>query len=155
MKKALFVILDDTLITTKSGRPYSLHSEDWKFKLQAVEAIKDFSSKGYHICIIANQIQIANNLTTAKLFDRKLALILGTLERDLRLPNESIAYSYCIEEDSYRYLPNPGLIYELACDFELNITKSVLLGNSIYDKSICKYSGIETYLSLSDLAYPI
>ena len=31
MNKAVFVIIDETLITTKSGKSFPINSEDWKF----------------------------------------------------------------------------------------------------------------------------
>lgn len=155
MKKALFLTLDNTLITTLSGRAYSLHSEDWKFIIQTVEAIKDYYSKGYVICIITNQPQIANNIVSEKTFIRKMNLILKTLEKDLKIKSNEISYGYCIEEGTYHYLPNPGLIYDFALEFEIDVLNSILIGNSNKDKLIATYSGITTYIDKTNLTYII
>lgn len=155
MKKALFVILDTALIKTLSGKDYSIHRNDWKFINQTVLCIKDYTLKDYKICIIANQPQITQGLVSEKVFNYKLETILGTLERDLKLPNNSIASSYCKDKYNYRYLPNPGMIYELALEFDLDVVNSTLLGNSIYDKEIIQYTGIKNYLSVLDLIYPM
>lgn len=155
MQKALILTLDNTLITTLSGRKYSLHSEDWKFILQTVEAIKDYYSKGYRICIISNQSSITNGITTEKSFIYKMNLIVTTLEKDLKLKINTISYSYCIDEDSYYKLPYPGLLYSLALDFELDLYKSVFIGNSLEDESTSIRCGIRKYIDVTDLNYTI
>ena len=55
MNKALFVLIDETLITTKSGRSFPLNSEDWKFKTNFSSIFKDAVDKGYKIILIDNQ----------------------------------------------------------------------------------------------------
>lgn len=151
MKRALFLTLDNTLITTRSGHKYSLHREDWQFIDTTVEAIKSYDKEGYLVCLIINQSQIANNITTDRVFHAKLSLILQALEKNLKLQSNSIVYEYCIDESSYNYLPKPGMVYNLALEYELDLSKSVLIGNSIYDKTISIYSGIGTYLDVTQI----
>lgn len=155
MNKALFLTLDETLITTLSGRKFALHGEDWKFILQTVEAIKDFYSKGYYICIITNQTNVLNNPLAEKAFLRKMKLVLDTLEKDIKIKHNKISYFYCIDEASYNYLPRPGMIYEYAVDHEIDIVNSTLLGGSIYDRAIAVYAGISNYIDKTNLNYPI
>jgi histidinol phosphatase-like enzyme len=153
MKPALFILLDDTLITTLSGKKYSLHREDWKFINNAVEFIKEYYNKDYFIFIITNQLAIYNNITPEKAFHAKMELILSTLEKDLKIKKNFIQYRYCIDEDSYSFLPKPGLILDLALEYEVDLSKSILLGNSLYDKAILIYSGIKIYKDVTDLIY--
>ena len=151
MNKALFLTFDDTLVTTLSGRKHSLHGEDWKFINQAVYAVRDGIKEGYIVCLIINQSAIANNFISEKTFIRKLELVLQTLERDLKLKKNSIKYSYCIEEGSYHYLPNPGMVFELALEYELDIANSVLLGNSELDRYTAKKCGIPNFVNVTEL----
>lgn len=151
MNRALFLTLDDTLVSTRSGHKYSLHREDWKFIDTTVSAIKSYYDKGYLICILINQAQIADNITTDKTFHAKLALILQSLEIKLKLKPNSIIYEYCIDTESYNYLPRPGMVYNLALEYDLDIVNSILIGNSIYDKTISIYSGIKTYFDITEL----
>lgn len=153
MIPALILTLDNTLIKTRSKQQYALHSEDWLFNNQAVAAIKEYSAKQYKILIISNQLAIYNNITPEKSFLRKMELIVSTLERDLKLKPASICYSYCIDVDSYNFLPNPGMLYDFALDFDISLYNSILIGSSIYDKTIATYSGISTYLDISLLTY--
>ncbi len=152
MEKAVFIILDDTLITTLSGKKYSLHGEDWKFYNQTVEAIRYYFSKGYKICIISNQLQLMNNILGQKTYDRKMELVLTTLEKDLRMPKNYISHFFSKDrEDNYSVLPNPGLIYDYALDFEIDVVNSILIGSSVYDKEVQQNAGIKTYIDKTDL----
>lgn len=152
MIPALFVILDNTLITTISKQKYALHREDWKFINSSVSCLKEYYDKGYKVFIISNQPAIRDNITPDKAFNAKMHLILNTLERDLKIPQHKIKYSYSVEdEEGYSFLPNPGLILNLALKHRIDLSKSVLLGNSIYDKAILLYSGIKTYIHASNL----
>lgn len=151
MNKALFLTFDDTLVTTLSGRKYSLHGEDWKFINQAVYAIRDGIKQGYIVCLLINQSAITTNLISERTFLRKLELVIKTLEKDLKLKENTIKYSYCVDVDSYNYLPNPGMIYELALEYELDIVNSLLIGNSNFEKRIIDKSGIGTYADISEL----
>ena len=151
MNKALFLTFDDTLVTTLSGRKHSLHGEDWKFINQAVYAIRDGIKEGYIVCLLINQSGITNNFISERTFNRKLELILSTLEKDLKLKQNTIKYAYCVDEDSYNYLPKPGMIYELALEYEINVTSSILIGNSDLDLAIIKLSGIGQFINVSEL----
>lgn len=155
MTPSVFLTFDNTLVTTLSGRTYSLHREDWKFNLQAVAAIKDYIAQGYRICLLINQVGIGKGIITDKTFFGKLNLVLETLERDLKLYKNQIKYAVCIEEDSYDCLPKPGMIYTLAKKYNIDVPTSLLIGNSLYDKDICRYSGIGTYIDVYSLTYDI
>lgn len=152
MEKCLFIVLDGTLIKTLSGKQYSLHSEDWTFFPQTVKAIQKYYGLGYKVCIISNQLHLMNNPLGQRTFDRKMELVLTTLEKDLRMPKGYISHFFAKDRsDSYSILPKPGLIYDYALDFEIDIVNSILLGSSIYDNDIQRMSGIKTYIDKTNL----
>jgi histidinol phosphatase-like enzyme len=155
MKKALFITLDNTLVQTLTKRPYSIHSGDWKFIIQTVEAIKDYSSRGYIICLIINQSEVEDGLINANVFNKKVELIIDTLEKDLKLRNVGIKYKICIDDYSYNFLPKPGMIFELCLLHKIDLTKSVLIGSSFWEKDIIRYSGINKYIDITELTYNI
>lgn len=151
MKKAIFLTLDNTLITTISGRQYPLHGEDWKLIPKTVDILRSFCVKDYMLFIIINQKQIKEGLVTNKSFHRRVLLIIATLEKVLNIHRGSILYNYCIDKHSYNYLPKPGMIYDLASEYELDIVNSILIGNSDFDKTISIYAGIKQYIDISNL----
>lgn len=151
MKKALFITLDDTLVTTLSGRPYPIHGEDWKFISKTLPVIKEYHSKGYLICIITNQVGIHKGLILETMFLRKMELIVATLERDLDLKVNDITYNYSTIPFDYDYLPNPGLLYSLAVDYDIDVVNSTLIGNCEREKLITKTTGIKNYIDVHTL----
>lgn len=154
MRKVLFITLDNTLITTKSGRQFPLHSEDWQFKRQSIEAIKEYSNKGYLICIIANQHQIIAGLITENTFRYKVENIITIIKTDLKISHNAIVYKYCKDVDSYNYLPKPGMILELALEYKIDLKNSIFIGNDLYDKDIINFININ-YIPVSNLNYPL
>ena len=55
-KKYACFDLDDTLITTKSGKKFPIDENDWKFKFNnVIEKLEEFSRRKYNIIIITNQ----------------------------------------------------------------------------------------------------
>jgi histidinol phosphatase-like enzyme len=150
MKRALFLTFDGTLITTLSGRKYSIHSEDWKFILPTVTLIKSYIEKGYVIALLINQPKVKEGIINFKTFNIKLELVLKTLERDLK-KNNIIKYAYCLESNTYHSLPNAGMIYALALDYELDIVNSILASRDVLDKEIAINSGIKYFININNL----
>lgn len=161
MKKALFLTFDKTLIVPLNNKSYYLHTEDWRFVNQTVEAIRDYEKQGYVICIICNQIEIAQGIVSEKNFLFKMNNVLVTLEKELKgkkkrnYEKNFINFSYCYDDTSYNFLPKPGMLYDFAVDHELDIINSILIGSTLRDKDIAYNAGIKQYLDVTDLNYDI
>ena len=154
MNKAVFIIIDETLITTKSGKSFPINSEDWKFKTNFYDLFKNAIEKQYKIVLIDNQLGIGQGFITEKTFLHKIETICKVIEEDLKLKNNSIIYTYCIDtEDLFRLKPNPGMLYEIALDNEIILKDSVLIGNSEEDKLFSFIGGINSYYSLCQLPF--
>ncbi len=143
MNKALFITFDETLVTTLSGKKYSIHGEDWKFINNTVDIIRKGISDEYIICFIINQIGIELGYISEKTFLRKIELIIKTLEKDLKLKTNTINYMYCSNSESYLCLPNPGMIYELAIEHEIDVVNSTVVSHTKLDWTICENAGIK------------
>ena len=151
MKKALFIILDNTLITTRSGKSFPLHSEDWKFKIGWYEIIKNLSDD-FIICIVDNQIGVGEGYVNEQVFNTKIENICKILEKELHLKKNSIVSNFCFkQEEEYRVKPNPGLIYELALDYEIRLDNSIMIGGSADDEYFAAISGIKVYYDVNTI----
>ena len=145
MEKALFITLDDTLIFTKSGQKYPIHSRDWIINIDLFPIIKSCYKEDYKIIIIDNQESVAHGYVDIKVFDNKITEILETLEIACNLKTNSVCYTFWTgDRDEYYKLPNPGLIYDCALEYELDIPNSILICNSDEDYLLAFNSGIKT-----------
>lgn len=148
---AIFVDLDGTLITTKTGRPFPLHSADWKFIPETIDALKYYAKKHYKIIIVSNQGGIEQGYLTDAVFITKLETICSTLEKVYGFKKNSIAYFYCNKMQSYYRKPNPGMAYEAALEYNISLKDSVMLGNFITDGEFARNAGMAAYLDIIDI----
>lgn len=151
MNKALFITFDNTLIKPLSNNKRYLHSNDWRFINQTLVAIKEHYDKGYIICFIINQSQIDYGLISPTVFNIKLTDIFTTISKDLKIPLKELLFEIAVIEDSYYFLPQPGMIYKLAIANKLDLKKSIIIGNNLYDKSIKDNAGLKEYIDVTDL----
>lgn len=156
MQKTLFTNLDNTLITTQSGKQYPVHSEDWRFIDETVDVLKKYSENGYKIVIVTNQGGITLGILNEKVFRNKLENICTKLEKVLNLSKNSILYRYSIhiKEEAYDRKPNPGMAFDVLYEEELTLKESVMLGSDISDEEFATNAGINTYISISDIRHP-
>jgi len=149
--KAVFVDLDHTLITTKSGRKFPIHSEDWKFIGDTLKTIKHFYTKGYRIIIVTNQGGIEEGYITEKIVVAKLNAVCQSLEKHLKLRKNCVSYFYCKHMESYNRKPNPGMGYEAALEYELELDECIMIGDTITDEEFARKAGIKAYYDVSVL----
>lgn len=148
---ALFLDLDHTLITTKSGRTFPLHSEDWKFIPDTLQTLKYHYLEGFKIIIVTNQGGIEEGFLTEKSFILKIESICKSLERIMKLKKNSTSYYYCKKMVSYERKPNPGMAFEAALEYELDMVNSIMIGDMDSDKTFATNSGIGTYYDVNEL----
>jgi len=150
MYRALFINLDDTLITTISGRLYGLHSEDWKLTNGIVELIKKFHNNNYDIVILSNQNQIEDGIIKKEIFDYKINTICRKIEREVKKGlRVKVHYSY--KRKSFEQMPNPGLIYDAAMEHELFIAASLFVGCKEDHSKASKLAGIGRYIDINEI----
>ena len=156
MNKALFLDLDNTLIYTSSGRKFPIHSEDWIFNLNLLPLIDKAYHFGYKIIIITNQERIEQGLLNEVSLIHKLETICKQLEKDFKFTKNSISYKYCKSlNPTYYKKPNVGMVYEVALDYELDLSNSIMIGNNIDDKECANKSGIYRYYDVTEIGLDI
>jgi len=152
MEKALFLTLDNTLIFTKSGQKYPVHSKDWIINVDLFDTIKKYYKENYKVIIVDNQDSVAHGFVDIRVFEEKISEILEILERACSIKKNAVSYMFWTgDRDEYYRLPNPGLIYECALEYELDIPNSILIGNSDEDYNLHQYSGIKYYKDIDTI----
>lgn len=154
MSKALFVLIDETLITTKSGRSFPLNSEDWKFKTNFTTIFKEAVEKGYKIILIDNQFSIGDGFMNEKAYTNKLSYIASIIEKDLELDENSVSYFYCSDRnDNFRALPSCGMFYEAALEYEIILGHSVLICTTEEEQTISSFGGLHTSYTIYQIPF--
>jgi len=148
LTKALFTDLDGTLIRTNSGRKFPIHSADWRFIPETLKALTYFYKQGYKIIIVTNQGGIGEGYMAEKVFIDKIDKICCTLEKRLEFKANSVSYFYCTGMDGYDRKPNPGMAFEAALEYELDIKESVMLGDYITDMQFARNAGMDDYYDI-------
>ena len=145
---AVFINLD-SLIETKSGGEYPLHSKDFRIINDTAKYLKQLP-KEVMIIVLTNQEHIGL-LVDEREFIRKIEYICNDLEVLISRDINSIAYCYSVDKKSYNHMPNPGMIFECAIDYELNIRNSMFVGTSMTDKQTALNSGITLFIDILDI----
>lgn len=151
--RAVFTDLDGTLITTASGRKFPIHSADWKFLPETLDALQYFYKNKYKIIIISNQGGIEEGYMAEKVFIGKIEEICKAIEGRLRFVPNSISYLFCSKMRSYNRKPSAGMAYEAALEYELDLRNSVMFGNYITDEQFAINSGIGEYYDINMISH--
>lgn len=151
--RAVFTDLDGTLITTASGRKFPIHSADWKFLPETLDALQYFYKNGYKIIIISNQGGIEEGYMAEKVFLGKIEHICKVLEKRLKFKRNSVSYSFCPKMKSYNRKPSAGMAYEAALEYELDLSNSIMFGNYITDEQFAENAGINEYYDINMIGH--
>lgn len=154
MRAALFIMLDDCLIRTRSRRKYPLHSEDWVINAQSFFALKKAVARKEKIIVISKQPAVAHGIIEERVYLRKVESILSTLERDLKVLPNSIVNLYSTDEESFNWIPKPGLVYEAVIDYELNLVNSTFIYGGEGGKELAAILPINSY-NVLELNYEV
>ena len=142
--KALFLDRDGVvckiLDPAKNGG-YLTHWEEFELVPGIKELIKSARAKGYKIFIVSNQPQIAKNLIS----EEGLAEIHSKMQ--VLLDNEIDRIYYCphVNEDGCDCRkPKPGMLFEAAKDFNVDLASSIMVGDADKDILAGQSAGCKT-----------
>ena len=151
LQKALFISLDDTLITTRTGRPFPVHSKDWRFIDKTLDLVEYHIKHGYKIVIATNQGGIEEGYLTERLVTDKLTAVCEAMELYLSLKKGVISYLLHPKTAGYSHKPNPGMAFDAAVEYELNLRKSVMVGSMPSDQEFAYNAGMDEYIDVSEI----
>lgn len=105
--RILICDLDGTIIKTLSGKTFPEDCNDWQFRTEVIEAIRNYAPTAIHI--ISNQGGIEKGFVQEEEFLNKMITITNQMKADFGIP---VTFDYCQTNnpyDAYRK-PNPGKI---------------------------------------------
>jgi len=134
----------DGVINKELRDDYVKHWEDFIFEDGALEAIAKLSDIFGRIIIVTNQRGIGIELMTdedlSNIHEKMVAAIQETGGRI-----DAIYYAAAADRSDIRRKPNPTMAYEAQKDFpEIDLAKSIIVGNSISDMEFGRNAGMRT-----------
>jgi D,D-heptose 1,7-bisphosphate phosphatase len=150
MNKAIFIDKDGTLV---KDVPYNVKPELVSYAGFAMDALKLLQDEGYLLIIVSNQAGIAKGYFT----ELELAILINKIRSDMAIHGIDIAgFYYCphfpdtiIPEFSKSCdcrKPAAGMILQAAADFNIDLSKSWMIGDILDDMEAGKRAGCKTIL---------
>jgi len=138
--KAIFLDLDGTVRKTKSGKVCPNHPEDQEIMPGRYDKIWDYKKKGYKIVAVTNQGGVGlGYMTEAKCKD-----ILKDLDDKLGNPFDHMLYAKAAPHENHPWTkPNPGMFHSAAQDHNIDLKKSIMVGDRDTDKEAAKRAGVK------------
>lgn len=145
-EKALFLDRDGVVIEDTN---YVKQVSDVKLKDGVVETLKIARQRGYRLIVITNQSGIGRGLITWEQYDsvtfrmQELLALEGVfLDRILKAPffEKSTMASGLIRKSLRK--PRPGMIHSVVNEFRIDLTQSILVGDSATDIMAGALAGI-------------
>lgn len=153
MKKALFLDRDGVINIDKH---YVYKKEDFHFIEGIMETLHYFQDKGYLLIIITNQSGIGRGYYTEDEFHTLTEwMIEQCISYDVYItkvyfspyhPEHGIGK---YKKDSFCRKPSPGMILAAQEEFEIDLSQSILVGDSESDIEAGMNAGIKTTIFLS------
>ena len=151
-KKVIFIDRDGVINKKAPKAEYVKSWDEFTFLPGSVEAMKLLSQHGYKIFIITNQAGIARGAMT----ENDLKNIHENLERELEKYNVKIeGIYYCPHgwnDGCECRKPKPGMLFQAAREHDLDLSKTLFIGDDERDLQAGNAAGCRTVLVDSELS---
>ncbi|HEX2979017.1 MAG TPA: HAD family hydrolase [Anaerolineaceae bacterium] len=151
MNRAVFIDKDGTLV---KNVPYNVDPQKVQLVKTAAEAIAKFHGLGYKIIIVTNQSGVARGLFS----EEDVETIGKTLRRIVKMKSqvdidgffycphhpEGVVSQYAIDCDCRK--PRPGMLIRAACEMEVDLAKSWMIGDILDDIEAGNLAGCRTIM---------
>ena len=141
--KAAFLDRDGTInrAVVRAGRPYPPDSlAEFQFLPGALEGISLLKEAGYLVIVVTNQPDVARGTQSREVVDQ--------MHRVLRESAPIDDIKACFEEDSPActcYKPKPGMLLAAAKQHDIDLRKSIMIGDRWRDVGAGINAGCTTY----------
>lgn len=134
MKKAVFLDRDGVINRKPQEHDYVKSAREFFLLAGSSEAIRLLKEKEYLVVVITNQRGIARGLMTKE-----------TVDEIHKIISDADAFYICPHDYKDNCLcrkPKPGLIIEAANDLNIDLNKSIMIGDSENDRKAALKAGI-------------
>ena len=143
MKKAIFFDRDgvlNKLVKRDNGYFSPIKSYQFEIVPKAVDVLNYTKSKGFLNIVISNQPDISRGLLSEKDLIRMTDILKN------KLPIDDV--SYCIHDDGMCECrkPLPGLIFSAQNKWDIDLTKSIMVGDTWKDAEAAKNANLKCLL---------
>lgn len=162
--RALFLDLDGTLITTKSGRKFPKDIHDWEFRPHVLDIAEQAKKDGLLLIIVTNQGGIEKGILKEVDFKEKIRCLSEQLAIKTgfkRAEDLFFYYATTTRSNDYNRKPNPGMAYRAALDHGLVLKECLMIGDasgkpgnhSADDVNFAKAAGIGKYIDVEEATF--
>jgi D-glycero-D-manno-heptose 1,7-bisphosphate phosphatase len=151
MKPAVFLDRDGVInkAVIRNGKPYPPATlEDLEFFPDTYEAINSLHSAGYYVIVVTNQPDVAKGIQTKKMVKK----IHNEIFKQFKVNDIKVCYHIDEDKCSCRK-PKPGMIFDAAEQYSIDLNKSYFVGDRWRDIAAGKAAGCKTILMRGVILY--
>ncbi len=142
MLKAVFLDRDGVLNKTKviNGKPFAPKKmKDFIFLPKVVDSVRDLKKAGFVLIVVTNQPDVGNGLVEKNIINLMNKKLIESLEID------GVKVCFHSQDDNCACRkPKPGMIFEAASEFNLDLKNSYMVGDRKSDVEAGKTAGCNT-----------
>lgn len=146
-KKALFLDRDG-VINEDAG--YVYRREDFVFKEGIFAALREFAQAGYALVVVTNQSGIGRGYYTLEQFDELCRFMLSEFEKEGVKIEKIYFCPHAPEADCLCRKPEPGMLLKAANELNIDLARSIMIGDKDSDVQAGQSAGIGINLKLDD-----
>lgn len=131
--KAVFLDRDGVINNSMPQWDYVKNWGEFELIEATVKILKEYQQNGYLLVVISNQLGVAKGLMTEtdlKQINRNMEDLL--LSKGVKI-NGSYYCTHSIEDKCECRKPKPGLIFKAAEELNIDISKSIMIGDEVSD----------------------
>lgn len=144
-----YIILDRDGVINYDSDAYIKTPEEWIAIPGSLEAIAELNRAGYKVIVASNQSGIARGLYDLAMLEKiheklffELKKVGGSIEEIFFCPHHPEDHCLCRK-------PNPGLLFDIAKKYLLNLSETFFIGDNFTDVQTADAAGCKPILLLT------
>jgi D-glycero-D-manno-heptose 1,7-bisphosphate phosphatase len=142
MHPALFIDRDGVIIENRSS--YVRSWSDVSIYPQSLEALRKVKSSGYKLFIITNQSAVGRGIISQETAHEINQRLVSEIEKSGGSVNGVYMCPHAPQDDCSCRKPKPGLIEQAVDEHEVDLSRSILIGDAISDIIAGQTAGVAT-----------